>query len=130
MIDYNGMSVNNKSDYLKIRRIMAEPEIELGQEFDGGFFEEPESVEDQVEAMGAVESINSMLEESLAPREAEVIKYRFALDGHEELTLKAVGNIFNVSPERLRQIEWKALRKLRHPSRSEKLKEFMVACYG
>ena len=74
MIDYNGMSINNKSDYLKIRRIMAEPEIELGQEFDGGFFEEPERVEYHVEAMGAVESINSMLEESLAPREAEVIK--------------------------------------------------------
>ena len=126
MIDYNGMSINNKSDYLKIRRIMAEPEIELGQEFDGGFFKEPESVEDQVEAMGTVESINSMLE-SLTPREIEVIKHRFALDGHKELTLKAVGNIFNVSPERLRQIEAKALRKLRHPSRSEKLKEFMVA---
>jgi len=125
MIDYNGMSINNKSDYLKIRRIMAEPEIELGQEFDGGFFKEPESVEDQVEAMGTVESINSMLE-SLTPREIEVIKHRFALDGHKELTLKAVGNIFNVSPERLRQIEAKALRKLRHPSRSEKLKEFMV----
>ena len=125
MIDYNGMSINNKSDYLKIRRIMAEPEIELGQEFDGGFFEEPESVEDQVDAMGTVESINSMLE-SLTSREIEVIKHRFALDGHKELTLKAVGNIFNVSPERLRQIEAKALRKLRHPSRSEKLKEFMV----
>ena len=125
MIDYNGMSINNKSDYLKIRRIMAEPEIELGQEFDGGFFEEPESVEDQVEAMGTVESINSMLE-SLTPREAEVLKYRFGLYRYKELTLKAVGNIFNVSTERLRQIEAKALRKLRHPSRSEKLKEFMV----
>ena len=126
MIDYNGMSINNKSDYLKIRRIMAKPEIELGQEFDGGFFKEPESVEDQVDAMGTVESINSMLE-SLTPREIEVIKHRFAIDGHKELTLKAVSDIFNVSPERLRQIEAKALRKLRHPSRSEILKEWVTA---
>ena len=126
MIDYNGMSINNKSDYLKIRRIMAEPEIELGQEFDGGCFEEPESVEDQVEAMGTVESINSMLE-SLTPREIEVIKHRFALDGHKELTLKEVGELFNVSRERVRQIEAKILRKLRHPSRSEILKEWVTA---
>ena len=126
MIDYNGMSINNKSDYLKIRRIMAEPEIELGQEFDGGFFKEPESVEDQVDAMGTVESINSMLE-SLTPREIEVIKHRFALDGHKELTLKEVGELFNVSRERVRQIEAKILRKLRHPSRSKILKEWVTA---
>ena len=125
MIDYNGMSINNKSDYLKIRRILAEPEIELGQEFDGGCFEEPASVEDQVETTLKLESLMNTLE-SLTPREAEVLKYRFGLYRYKELTLKAVGNIFNVSPERLRQIEWKALRKLRHPSRSEKLKEFMA----
>jgi RNA polymerase primary sigma factor len=69
--------------------------------------------------------INDLLE-SLTPREAEVIKYRFALDEHEELTLKAVGDIFNVSPERLRQIEAKALRKLRHPTRSSHLKEYLL----
>ncbi len=125
MIDYNGMSINNKSDYLKIRRIMAEPEIELGQEFDRGFFEEPKSLEDQVEAIGVSKSIINILK-SLTSRESEVLKYRFGLDGHKELTLEAVSDIFNVTRERIRQVEAKALRKLRHPSRSEKLKEFMV----
>jgi len=119
-INYEGMSLNNRKDYLQIRRIMAEPELELGQVFDGGNEAENTEAPDEMKDV-----INDLLE-SLTPREAEVIKYRFALDEHEELTLKAVGDIFNVSPERLRQIEAKALRKLRHPTRSSHLKEYLL----
>jgi len=123
MIDYNGMSLNNRKDYLKIRRIMAEPELELGQVFKC----EPGYIWEAVEAPDEMKNdINDLLE-TLTERESEVIKHRFGLDEHKELTLKAVGNIFNVSPERLRQIEAKALRKLRHPSRSEILKEWVTA---
>ena len=124
MIDYGGMSVNNKTDYHKIRRIMAEPELELGQVFDGG--QELENTENTDELKNL---LNDLLE-SLTPREAEVIKYRFALDDHKELTLKAVGDIFNVNQERIRQIEAKALRKLRHPTRSSHLEDYLLETAG
>ena len=119
-INYEGMSLNNRKDYLQIRRIMAEPELELGQVFDGGNEAENTEAPDEMKDV-----INDLLE-SLTPREAEVIKYRFALDDHEELTLKAVGDIFNVSGGRIFAIESKALRKLRHPTRSSHLKEYLL----
>jgi RNA polymerase sigma factor (sigma-70 family) len=107
MINYNGMSVNNLKDYLKIRKIMAEPEIELAQEFDGGIETQTVSPDDELTAV-----INNTLK-GLTPRECKVLKHRFGLDDHEELTLKEVGYILKVGPERIRQIEAKALRKLR-----------------
>ena len=61
----------------------------------------------------------------LTPREAKVLKLRFGLEDGKARTLEEVGKQFNVTRERIRQIEAKALRKLRHPSRSNKLKEFM-----
>ena len=127
MIDYNGMSVKNPKDYLKIRKILAEPDIKLGQEFDV-FADEPRGARPETASPDdeLKDVINNILE-LLTPREVEVIKHRFALDGHKELTLKEVGEIFNVSQERVRQIEAKALRKLRHPSRSEILKEWVTA---
>jgi RNA polymerase primary sigma factor len=119
-INYEGMSVNNKTDYHKIRRIMAEPDIKLGQVFDRGYIEETEALEVDMK-----ECINDILG-SLTERESEVIKYRFALDEHKELMLHEVGDIINVSRERVRQIEAKALRKLRHPTRSSHLKEYLT----
>jgi len=62
---------------------------------------------------------------TLTPRESEVIKMRFGLGDGSEHTLEEVGKKFNVTRERIRQIEAKALRKLRHPSRSKKLRPFL-----
>ena len=62
---------------------------------------------------------------TLTPREAQVIILRFGLEDGNPRTLEEVGKEFNVTRERIRQIEAKALRKLRHPSRSKKLKDFL-----
>ena len=62
---------------------------------------------------------------TLTPREERVIKMRFGLEDGSEHTLEEVGQSFQVTRERIRQIEAKALRKLRHPSRSRKLKAFV-----
>lgn len=62
---------------------------------------------------------------TLTPREKDVLKLRYGLDDSRERTLEEVGKIFNVTRERIRQIEAKALRKLRHPARSKKLKDFL-----
>ena len=62
---------------------------------------------------------------TLTPREEKVLKLRFGLDDGRARTLEEVGRVFNVTRERIRQIEAKALRKLRHPSRSKKLKDYL-----
>ena len=63
---------------------------------------------------------------TLTDREAKVLRLRFGLDDGQSRTLEEVGQIFGVTRERIRQIEAKALRKLRHPSRSRKLKDFLT----
>ena len=70
------------------------------------------------------ETLSSVLD-SLTPREEKVLRLRFGLEDGRSRTLEEVGKEFNVTRERIRQIEAKALRKLRHPSRSKKLKEFL-----
>ena len=62
---------------------------------------------------------------SLTPREAKVLRMRFGVEMATDHTLEEVGKQFDVTRERIRQIEAKALRKLRHPSRSDKLKSFL-----
>ena len=62
---------------------------------------------------------------SLTPRERKVLELRFGLEDGRSRTLEEVGREFNVTRERIRQIEAKALRKLRHPSRSRKLKDYL-----
>ena len=62
---------------------------------------------------------------TLTDREAKVLKLRFGLEDGRSRTLEEVGKEFNVTRERIRQIEAKALRKLRHPSRSKRLKDFL-----
>ena len=63
--------------------------------------------------------------DSLTPREAKVLRMRFGVEMSTDHTLEEVGKQFDVTRERIRQIEAKALRKLRHPSRSDKLKSFL-----
>ena len=62
---------------------------------------------------------------NLSPREAKVLKMRFGIDMSTDHTLEEVGRQFDVTRERIRQIEAKALRKLRHPTRSDRLKSFL-----
>ncbi|HQL02671.1 MAG TPA: sigma-70 family RNA polymerase sigma factor, partial [Synergistales bacterium] len=70
------------------------------------------------------EQLEGMLEE-LTEREKEVLRLRFGLEDGHPYTLEEVGKRFGVTRERIRQIEAKALRKLRHPSRSKKLRDFL-----
>lgn len=92
----------------------------------GDFIEDKSAitVEEQVEAMHLQEVIQSLLS-TLKPREEEVIKLRFGLEDGKERTLEEVGHGFNVTRERIRQIEVKALNRLRHSSRSKKLRDFI-----
>ena len=70
------------------------------------------------------EQLNNVLA-TLTPREELVLKLRFGLDDGRSRTLEEVGQEFNITRERIRQIEAKALRKLRHPSRSKRLKDYL-----
>ena len=62
---------------------------------------------------------------TLTPREEQVLTLRFGLEDGRPRTLEEVGKVFNITRERIRQIEAKALRKLRHPSRSKRLKDYL-----
>ena len=70
------------------------------------------------------EQLGNVLD-TLSPRESMVLKLRFGLEDGRARTLEEVGKEFDVTRERIRQIEAKALRKLRHPSRSKKLKDYL-----
>lgn len=85
-------------------------------------FDTPEAAYNKVEIVNTLESVLSTLDE----REATIIKMRFGLDGKGSRTLGEVGDILNLSKERIRQLEAKALRKLRHPSRAKKLRDFIA----
>jgi RNA polymerase primary sigma factor len=116
----------------KILKIAQEPislETPIGEEEDshlGDFIEDKAVVSpsDAVINLNLKDQTNSVLK-TLTPREEKVIKMRFGLDDGSEHTLEEVGQSFAVTRERIRQIEAKALRKLRHPSRSHKLRAFL-----
>jgi RNA polymerase primary sigma factor len=116
----------------KILKIAQEPislETPIGEEEDShlGDFIEDKAVVSPSEAvinLNLKEQTGSVLK-TLTPREEKVIKMRFGLDDGSEHTLEEVGQSFAVTRERIRQIEAKALRKLRHPSRSRKLRAFL-----
>jgi RNA polymerase primary sigma factor len=69
--------------------------------------------------------MNQMLG-TLLPKEADILRLRFGLDDDDDRTLEEIGQILGVTRERIRQIEAKALRKLRHPSRAERLRTFLA----
>ena len=79
----------------------------------------------EVDGVTLKEAVSLMLSE-LTPRERRVLHLRFGFGGIEALTLKEVGGMFGVTRERIRQIEGKALRKLKHPTRTRRLKPYLV----
>ena len=116
----------------KVMKIAKDPismETPVGDDEDsslGDFIEDtnipnPAEVADR-ESMA--ETVHAMLD-SLSPREAKVLRMRFGIDMNTDHTLEEVGKQFDVTRERIRQIEAKALRKLRHPSRADRLKSFL-----
>jgi len=118
----------------KIHKISQEPislETPIGEEEDshlGDFIEDTASVS-PIEAviMRTLKDHTNSVLKSLTPREEQVLKLRFGIGDGTEHTLEEVGRTFNVTRERIRQIEYKALRKLRHPTRSQLLKPFSDA---
>jgi RNA polymerase primary sigma factor len=80
---------------------------------------------DDAAVYGSLRSVTSEILEGLTPREAKVLRMRFGIEMNTDHTLEEVGKQFDVTRERIRQIEAKALRKLRHPTRSERLKSFL-----
>ena len=114
---------------LKISREPISMETPIGDDDDsylGDFIEDNkiDQPDGAATKTGLKESTVNILE-SLTPREAKVLRMRFGIHMNTDHTLEEVGKQFDVTRERIRQIEAKALRKLRHPSRSEKLKSFM-----
>lgn len=121
----------------KVLKIAKEPismETPVGDDDDshlGDFIEDNniESPIDMATAEGLREATLEILE-TLTPREAKVLRMRFGIEMNTDHTLEEVGKQFDVTRERIRQIEAKALRKLRHPSRSEKLRSFLAGDEG
>ena len=116
----------------KVMKIAKEPismETPIGDDEDsslGDFIEDSNilSPSDSADQEGMSETVREMLS-TLTPREAKVLRMRFGLSMNTDHTLEEVGKQFDVTRERIRQIEAKALRKLRHPSRAERLKSFL-----
>jgi len=116
----------------KVMKIAKEPismETPIGDDEDShlGDFIEDTNVESPIEATtntNLMETVRDVLA-GLTPREAKVLRMRFGIDMNTDHTLEEVGKQFDVTRERIRQIEAKALRKLRHPSRSEQLRSFL-----
>ncbi|MFT3808166.1 RNA polymerase sigma factor RpoD [Arenimonas sp.] len=116
----------------KVLKIAKEPismETPIGDDEDShlGDFIEDTNVESPIETatnIGLRETVSDVLA-GLTPREAKVLRMRFGIDMNTDHTLEEVGKQFDVTRERIRQIEAKALRKLRHPSRSEQLRSFL-----
>ena len=124
------ISVEKVREVYKISQDPVSLETPIGEEDDshlGDFVpdERTMSPEDYATAEMLKEELASVLQ-TLTEREEKVLRLRFGLDDGQCRTLEEVGQIFGVTRERIRQIEAKALRKLRHPSRSRKLKDFLI----
>ena len=124
-----GMPVDKVREILKIAQEPVSLETPIGEEEDShlGDFIPDEGASEPSEAASFTllkEQLVDVLS-TLTPREEKVLKLRFGIEDGRTRTLEEVGKEFNVTRERIRQIEAKALRKLRHPSRSKKLKDFL-----
>ena len=116
----------------KILKISKEPismETPIGDDEDshlGDFIEDAATLTPIDAAVyGSLRDVTAEILESLTPREAKVLRMRFGIEMNTDHTLEEVGKQFDVTRERIRQIEAKALRKLRHPTRSERLRSFL-----
>jgi RNA polymerase primary sigma factor len=124
-----GISEDKVREIMKIAQEPVSLETPIGEEDDShlGDFIPDDDAPAPADAV-AVALLKEQLMEvlnTLTPREAKVLRLRYGLDDGKARTLEEVGKEFNVTRERIRQIEAKALRKLRHPSRSKKLKDFL-----
>lgn len=121
-----------ESRVIEIQKIAQDPvslETPIGEEEDshlGDFIEDEQSAAPTDVVAGSMlkEQLINVLD-TLTPREEKVLRLRYGIDDGKPRTLEEVGKEFNVTRERIRQIEAKALRKLRHPSRSKRLKDFI-----
>ena len=125
-----GISPDKVREVMKISQDPVSLETPIGEEEDshlGDFVPDERSLSPEEYTTNEIlkEEIKSVLS-TLQPREQQVLELRFGLIDGTSYTLEEVGKRFNVTRERIRQIEAKALRKLRHPSRAKKLKDFMV----
>ena len=123
------MTPDKVREILKIAQEPVSLETPIGEEDDShlGDFIEDEVIENPVDYTTRVvlrEQLDEVLD-TLTDREENVLRLRFGLDDGKMRTLEDVGKVFNVTRERIRQIEAKALRKLRHPSRSKQLRDFI-----
>jgi RNA polymerase primary sigma factor len=127
--DHLGMPVQRVEEILKTAQEPVSLETPVGEEDDshlGDFIQDDEATRPSEAASYTM--LREQLEEvlsTLSPREEQVLRMRFGLDDGNIHTLEEVGKAFDVTRERIRQIESKALRKLRHPSRSKKLRDFL-----
>ena len=123
------MNPDKVREILKIAQDPISLETPVGEEEDshiGDFIEDQESPAPAEAASYELlrEQLNEVLH-TLTPREEQVLRLRFGLEDGRQRTLEEVGQQFNITRERIRQIEAKALRKLRHPSRSKKLRDYL-----
>jgi len=127
--DELGMSAQRVREILKISQSTTSLEKPVGDDGDsllGDFIQDTShpSPDESASKELLKENIKEVLD-TLSEREAKVLKMRFGLDGYKPMTLEEVGKAFGVTRERVRQIECKALRKLKHPSRRKKLQDYL-----
>lgn len=124
-----GLSVDKVREIMKISQEPVSLETPIGEEEDshlGDFIPDDDApAPDESAAFTLLKEQLIDVLDTLTPREEKVLRLRFGLDDGRARTLEEVGKEFNVTRERIRQIEAKALRKLRHPSRSKKLKDYL-----
>ena len=124
-----GISPEKVREAIKVAQLPISMELPMGEEGDsylGDFITDPNAVQPIDDTIKKLlkEQIKEILS-SLTPREQKVLQLRFGLEDGRSRTLEEIGLLFDVTRERIRQIEAKALRKMRHSSRSGKLRDYL-----